>query len=413
MTHASGRTLAVAAGLGVVHGLIDLSSAFVLFRDLAFAPLSDSAVALWIGAYDILAFAGQVPLGLVADRYGLHRQASLAGVVLTVAALLLAPAASLVATVFVGIGNALFHLGAGAFVLSTSGTRAREIGLFLGPGAVGLTLGIVAGPSSLPLRIPLLLALIAAAFFVWLFVAPVATSSSEPSLRRTSTTVRIGLGLVLLTVAARALLGDTLAAAAREHSTTLVVALACAACIGKCTGGFASERFGWGTTSLAALVVAAPLLAAASAHPLCVLVGAVLLQATAALTAKAVHAAMPSRPGLAFGLPSAALLLGAAPGLSGLGAISSAAPALAVALASALTFLSGLWLLRGAGDSIPRRSGLRGVVISSPVEGAFRVREASSTRALISAPDVPLPSREESGARRQPWPRVSFFARRR
>ncbi len=338
--------MAVAALLGVAHALVDASSALVLFRDLASSPLSDTTVALWIGLYDVLAFAGQVPLGALVDRFGLHRQAAVGGLVLTGLALLLAPGVAVSAVVLVGIGNALFHLGAGAFVLATSAGRARDIGLFVGPGAVGLALGILSGPTTLPLRLPLVILLACSAAGTLHVMKPLEASHRGLSWRLATGIAWVGLGLVLLTVVSRSLLGDTLAAAARNHSVGLTLGLAFAACLGKAAGGFAGDRFGWSATALVALVAAAPLVAMAASHPLCVLVAAVLIQATMPLTVKAVHGVLPHRPALAFGLASAALLLGAAPGLTGLGALSSSTAIVAITLGSAASLVVGLRLLR-------------------------------------------------------------------
>ena len=67
------------------------------------------------------------------------------------------------------------------------------------------------------------------------------------------------------------------------------------------------------------------------------------------LTVKAVHSVLPDQPGLAFGLPSAALLLGAGPCLANVRLLSSPVVVVTVALASAGSLVLGLRLLRRNG----------------------------------------------------------------
>ena len=331
--------------LGLVHGLVDAACAFVLFRDLALSPVSDVTFSVWVALYDVLAFVGQVPLGLMTDRLGARRSSALCGVVLVAAAVLIAPAVPMVAAVVAGLGNALYHVGGGAHILATSGGRAAEIGVFVGPGSVGLALGITAGHSDLRLRVPMLLALAIGGWLVGRIVVDASETSPRSSGRGLSPLGHFALGLVLLAVASRALLGDALVAEARLHSPGLVLGLAFAACFGKGMGGLIGDRFGWGTTAAIALGSAALLLAAAPNAALAVMAAACLGQMTMPLTLKAVHDALVARPAFAFGLASAVLLVGTAPGLAGLRILETSLAMAAVALASALPLVVGLGLL--------------------------------------------------------------------
>jgi cation transport ATPase len=74
-------------------------------------------------------------------------------------------------------------------------------------------------------------------------------------------------------------------------------------------------------------------------------VGMLLLQVTTPLTLKALHRLLPERPGLAFGIPSTALLLGAAPGLADVWVLPMWPALLAATLLSAVVVVAGLRLL--------------------------------------------------------------------
>jgi hypothetical protein len=74
--------------LGAAHLVVDAVCVTSVYRA---CPLADSALAsalAFVLGYDLLAFAGQAPLGWLIDRWSLRRGAALTGLVLTAAALL-------------------------------------------------------------------------------------------------------------------------------------------------------------------------------------------------------------------------------------------------------------------------------------------------------------------------------------
>jgi hypothetical protein len=77
-----------------------------------------------------------------------------------------------------------------------------------------------------------------------------------------------------------------------------------------------------------------------------------LLQSTTPLTVKAIHAVIPSRPGVAFGAPSAALLLGSLPGLLGAWLHPVRPALLGATLLSAVAVVAGLFTARRRSDII-------------------------------------------------------------
>ncbi len=87
---------------------------------------------------------------------------------------------------------------------------------------------------------------------------------------------------------------------------------------------------------------AAPLVAAGLHRFDAALIGMLVFQFTMPVTLAAVYLVLPQRPGLAFGLPCLALLIGALPGLTGL-----FDPAALKPLAAPLVLLSALMLFVG------------------------------------------------------------------
>ena len=138
-------SLRQATWLGIAHFAVD---AVCVTSVLRASPASDavaSSALAFVLSYDLLAFAGQVPLGWLVDRVSPGKTAALAGVLLSALALAVGKPAGLAVIALAGVGNALFHVGAGAIVLSDSQSRAAPAGVFVAPGALGLGLGIILG----------------------------------------------------------------------------------------------------------------------------------------------------------------------------------------------------------------------------------------------------------------------------
>jgi FSR family fosmidomycin resistance protein-like MFS transporter len=346
---ASGAVLAPArqaALAGLLHALVDLSSAFLLFHELGgYSPEARDALII---LYNAVAFLGQVPAGALVDRLGAARTASAAGLALVAAALGLAPMQPALAVAAVGAGNALFHAGAGAQVLRRSGDRSAEGGIFVGPGALGLFAGIWLGAHGVDCRLALIAAALAGSLATaWVLERDRPEPSVSPEVRpaaegRWAIAWLAGAGL-FASVAVRAFAGGDVNAFWRTADPGLLGWLAAPAALGKIAGGAVADRLGWLASTAVALAVAAPLLSAGRASPGSALLGMLLLQSTMPVTLKATHRLMPNRPGLAFGLPCSALFLGGMAGVAPIPALHSTA-GLAVALVASAAL--ALWALR-------------------------------------------------------------------
>ncbi len=160
------------------------------------------------------------------------------------------------------------------------------------------------------------------------------------------------VALLLGSVAVRAAVGGLLGGSWRTTALA-AFALAAAALAGKCIGGLWSDRLGWRSSSTLALLLAAPLVAAGLQRFDTALTGMLVLQFTMPVTLAAVYLALPSRPGLAFGLPCLALLLGALPSLTGLlDPVAFKPLAAPLVIFSALLLFVGLRKHPDAGKSI-------------------------------------------------------------
>ncbi len=307
-------SLAGAAWLGGAHLVVDAVSVTSVLRAAPAANAIAASALLFVLAYDVLAFAGQVPLGWLVDRLDLRRGAALLGILLAAAGLLVGEHAGYVVVLLAGLGNALFHLGAGAMVLAGGKEKAAPAGVFVGPGALGLGIGLLLGRRFVTVPVwPWLFALAAAVVLV-LLVSLRTETSDQPTVTPTfhPPVLLTVATLLCLSVAIRSLVG-TVGCDACDKTLFLAIAVPCAGCLGKVAGGFLADRFGWIDLSMVALLAAAPLLAFSGGDLWLALPGLLLFQMTMPVTLVAMFRLMPARPALAFGLPCLALIAGALP----------------------------------------------------------------------------------------------------
>ena len=86
-----------------------------------------------------------------------------------------------------------------------------------------------------------------------------------------------------------------------------------AAFLGKFIGGFAADIFGARKTGILSLLFSAPFLVFGNENAVISLIGIVLFNMTMPITLGIIAEKMPKNPGIAFGLTTAALLLGVVP----------------------------------------------------------------------------------------------------
>ncbi len=156
----------VAALLGVAHCIVDFSCALTVVSLFFFGSPAPGEYYQWVIVYNLMAFAGQPFWGWLLDRGRGYRLGIFAGFCCIGLGPLVVGVGPLPAVVFLGCGNALFHVGAGALVYSDNEGRAGAPGLFVAPGGLGLFVGMFLAPLQLlsPLWVLPLLAVTA-----WVF----------------------------------------------------------------------------------------------------------------------------------------------------------------------------------------------------------------------------------------------------
>jgi FSR family fosmidomycin resistance protein-like MFS transporter len=304
----------LSALLGAVHAAVDLFCVVAVLRALHAQDVDAARTYFVVLGYDLVAFAFQLPLGLLVDRLGALRGAYLTGVVLSGIALCCTALHPTFVMALAAMGNALFHVGAGGTVLANGRGRAAPAGVFVAPGSLGLGLGLWLGPRTDAPLWPLVL--LAVGVLVLTARLRVRASPDPPALGVQPQPVRQAralwlatLCLLLFSVAIRGFV-ESSGCHGCPKLPLLGVAVPVVGFAAKILGGFAADRLGWKETSVAALLISAPLIAFSGSSIACALGGLLLFQMTMPVTLTAVFLLLPRKPATAFGFPCVGLIAG-------------------------------------------------------------------------------------------------------
>ena len=347
---------------GTAHALTDALCAAAVIRAMlalrAGASVSGAYILSLALVYNFLAFAMQLPLGMLLDR--LRTPRAFAGVGLLLCAAVF-PAVSMIpeaVVVLCGMGNALFHLGGGAIALTLSPGKAGPPGIFVAPGAVGLFLGFQWGMHGAKGGIAwAVLAATACLLAGAMTLLPLPEvyrlrGGKEPAVQAKGGSLLISLAFALAatmcSIAIRSYVGLTFDFPWRARGFAFACALAVAGACGKALGGLLADRIGFVRLSCGALLAAIPLILLGRVSVIAGLAGSMCFQMTMAVTLLTCLRVFPGREGTAFGLNCLALFVGSLPLLLPLPALAGALGILRAPLPqAALIFASVLCLWRG------------------------------------------------------------------
>ena len=296
------------AGYSVVHGIVDLSCAAIVFGTLLFHGTNVHDVFIFVIVYNLLAFALQAPFGLLVDKFQVAKESALIGCLILLSAFFFFDTPALV-VILSGLGNAFFHVWGWSISLNFSPQKATAPGIFVAPGALWLAIGILIWKGGWFVAWPFIVLLVASCVFIILSKLPNINYKTEyikPKVKY----FELVILLLLLSVSIRSLYG---LAAAWKADVTLLFILTSAIVLGKALWGIVWDKFGWTRTAIVALVISAPLLAFFPSVPALAILWAFLFQMTMPITLTALSNMLPWRSATAFGLTVLALIIGILP----------------------------------------------------------------------------------------------------
>ncbi|PIR78573.1 MAG: hypothetical protein COU28_00895 [Candidatus Magasanikbacteria bacterium CG10_big_fil_rev_8_21_14_0_10_36_16] len=297
---------------GTTHAVVDGICATVIFSILKNQIVSTTSFISMVILYNALAFGLQAVFGLATDYFKSPRATAFFGCVLTGLSAITFLFSPIIAVIFAGIGNALFHVGGGSISLNLTPKKASAPGIYVAPGALGLLVGTLLGKNGQFIVWPAILILAILCLLMFVIKKPEMNYEQEEIKENKFNYFEFILLLVLLSISIRSLVGSVLVFPWKTNIDLLFV-LTGAVVIGKGLGGILADKFGWIKIAVGALVLSIPFLVFGANIPLLAIIGMFLFNITMPITLVAISNILPGRPGFAFGLTTLALILGVIP----------------------------------------------------------------------------------------------------
>ncbi len=296
--------------ISLMHAMIDFLCALAMFGKYSLL----SATMMYI-VYNFCAFALQMPLGILGDLMTSRHKDQYVypalflmslGVVLTILGIY-------TRIWILGVGNALFHVGGGMISIFEDDARKMHgsgLGLFVAPGAVGLTVGTLLGKQHmLSAALPVILVLCVVSVMISLRILhnPQETPYRPKRTVFDNTLLKIMSGCFAVVIL-RSYIGLNTGFSWRD-TTVEILLCTLAVASGKYFGGLLSALYGIRRITILSLLlsIAAYLL---SGIPVFGILALLCFNMTMPVTLYILKREMPDMPGFAFGILTFGLFLG-------------------------------------------------------------------------------------------------------
>lgn len=292
---------------GIFHAFVDFCCAAIVFSYIGRLDVAELLEVIIL--YNCLAFGLQPLIGFAADKTGNARNYAIAGCGILALSFLFLKSPFLAVSV-AGIGNAFYHIGGGVAALKMSEGKSLLSGIFVAPGAIGLFLGtlLYKFPS---FQLYWLIGLMLGAMIVISMLDETPESKMPFEFRGNKIILIIASVLILISIAIRSFIGLSYNFSQKSH-LILMFLFVISVALGKAFGGWFSDKFGMFKTGVFALTASLPLLYFAY-NPFWEILGIMLFNFTMPVTLTALADMIPHKKGVAFGLTTLFLLIGALP----------------------------------------------------------------------------------------------------
>ncbi len=306
MKKRAGKTIGI---LSVLHMLVDFVCAFSLYGIL----LHEGGQMFLL--YNFCAFALQMPLGVVLDAWNLRTRNMLPGIVFTAAGVIMTLLGAFTSVIVLGIGNALFHVGGGVLTIHEddhAGFAGRGLGVFVAPGAIGLSAGTLISSSAPKEAVLGLCALtgILGTVFLAVHLKGVRVKELKNEAKPASGYLPVLAGCFLVVVL-RSFTGMAMSFPWKTGATVTLISVLFVA-LGKAAGGFVFAKYSRKTAGTVTLLGAAVLFALGK-NMIPGMLGLFFFNMTMPVTLYMLKEMMPDTPGLAFGILTFGLFIGYLP----------------------------------------------------------------------------------------------------
>ncbi|MCL2114636.1 MAG: MFS transporter [Methanobrevibacter sp.] len=299
----------------IIHFIVDFSCAFLIANLIVPLSTSEYTLIMAVLVYNFFAFALQLPIGIIADKLNKNALVSSLGCLLIIIGFAFFKF-SILSCIIIGLGNACFHIGGGIDILNISKKKAKLLGIYVAPGAMGLffggTLGLYGFNQTSLVIIALLLSAIALVHLYFNMKNKYKINNLIPQLETITKKHIIILSTLLFAVCIRAYLGLILTYTWKSDIRIGFIFVLCIV-LGKVLGGFISDKFGLIRTAVISLCLSAIFFLFSFNSEIMGILAIFTFNISMPITLIGLANTFNNNKGFAFGLTTFALFLGAVP----------------------------------------------------------------------------------------------------
>lgn len=306
----------------IIHFIVDLSCAILIANLVSQKILNSTNIIYATLIYNFFAFAMQLPIGILADKINKNAIISSIGCILVASAFLIRNA-EIIACLVAGLGNAMFHIGGGIDVLNVSNKKATLSGIFVSTGAMGIFLGRKASHINfieilVIILVIILVLILSATILIWLYYSIKDKVINEKVIiPKITINKKIAIYSLIITVCIRSYVGLILAFDWKSNQNLAFISIF-AVVFGKMLGGIIGDKIGFRKISIISLLVSAICFIFAFNNSVLGILAILFFNMTMPITLTALSNMLFNNKGMAFGLLTLALFIGAFPVIIGI-----------------------------------------------------------------------------------------------
>ncbi len=329
----------------ITHCFVDMACSMLIAGTLSPKLNGSSKLLLCIFIYNMLAFAFQVPFGIITDKFNKNAYISASGCIFVALAYCIS-SYGLWACIMTGIGNALFHVSGGVDVLNISDRKASLPGIYVSTGAIGLFIGTKCNYLGFnKFYIMTIILVICAILLIMLYKMVIlknCINNEEFHIESIDKPKYILILCILSTICIRSYLGLILNFSWKANFSSGLITVF-AVVLGKILGGIIGDFIGYTYTANISLLLSAVLFIFSFDNMYCGILAILLFNMTMPVTLTILSNTLNKSKGLAFGLTTLALFVGAVPSILGYASpLFNKAGLFTLTIISAILLYSGL-----------------------------------------------------------------------
>lgn len=294
----------------ICHFIVDFVCAiFVLGKLVPIAESMQDAIMAAI-VYNFFAFAFQVPLGYILDKFKVYKYVAIIGMGLIGITYFISSKNIIALASVVGIGNALFHLEGGVNAYAISKGKAFINGLFVAPGALGIFLGTMFNEELIVSYVPIALITISIMLLFLIQTQDVNKELTKINSRNISIksciliVLLIGVSIIVRSIGGSAIVYTWKTGFVLGFTYTLAIVL------GKAIGGLVADKFGLLKVACISLLLSAVCLVLGHNYHMLAYVGIFLFNIPMSITLTILENTLTKKIACAVGLNTMFLFIG-------------------------------------------------------------------------------------------------------